>query len=211
MLPIKFPSAAASKSRLLISAFAASSRHRDAKRRAWSSRSARHNIAVSYMLKFPLSQNFSACSLMTNPSARSALVLGAAECSVAAQRKARQLRRALEGKHEVLRNAKPEYCLPKTQGRQGCEGPGSTSVTVGAGCSITSTATVSTTGVTACFTFRAAFFAGAPLGLAVATVRFTALAALRALLRLAEFAVRNLARLFTFDPFLRLAMIFPLF
>ena len=60
----------------------------------------------------------------------------------------------------------------------------STSVTVitaGAGCSITSTAMVSTTGVTGCFTFRAAFFTGAGLGLALATVGFVAFAALRAL------------------------------
>ena len=42
-----------------------------------------------------------------------------AECRVAAQEKARQLRRALvRGEHEVLRNAKPEHCLPKAQGRQ---------------------------------------------------------------------------------------------
>ena len=58
-----------------------------------------------------------------------------------------------------------------------------TVITPGAGCSITSTATVSTTGVTGCFTFRAAFFAGAGLGLALATVRFAALATLRALPR----------------------------
>jgi hypothetical protein len=91
----------------------------------------------------------------------------------------------------------------------------STSVTVitpGAGCSITSTATVSTTGVTGGFTFRAAFFTGAGLGFAVATVRFgafAALAALRALPRLAEFPLRSFARFCTFDPFLRLAMIAP--
>jgi hypothetical protein len=90
----------------------------------------------------------------------------------------------------------------------------STSVTVitpGAGCSITSTATVSatasTTGATGCFTFRAAFFTGARLGLALATV--FARAALCALPRLAEFARRSLARLCAFDPFLRLAMIRP--
>src|SRR5689334_1300942 len=64
-------------------------------------------------------------------------------------------------------------------------------VTPGAGCSITSEATVSTTGATGCFTFRAAFFTGAGLGLALATVRFVALAladlvALRALPRVAE-------------------------
>jgi len=88
----------------------------------------------------------------------------------------------------------------------------STSVTVitrGAGCSITSTATVSTTGATGCFTFRAAFFTGAGLGLALATTRFAVLATLRALLRLAGFALRSLARLCTFDPFLRLATISP--
>jgi hypothetical protein len=45
------------------------------------------------------------------------------------------------------------------------------------------------------------------LGLALATVRFAVLATLRVLLRLAEFALRSLARLCTFDPFLRLAMI----
>jgi hypothetical protein len=89
----------------------------------------------------------------------------------------------------------------------------STSVTVtGAGCSVISTAavstTVSTTGATGGFTFRAAFFTGADLGLALATVRFAAFAALdtlRALPRLAEFAFRSLARC-TFDSFLRLAM-----
>ena len=93
----------------------------------------------------------------------------------------------------------------------------STSVTViaaGAGCSIASiatvsTTTVSTTGAIGCFTFRAAFFTGARFGLALATVRFTAFATLRALPRLAEFALRVLARLCTFDPFLRLAMIAP--
>src|SRR5260370_36888855 len=90
----------------------------------------------------------------------------------------------------------------------------STSVTVitpGAGCSITSTATVSTTGVTGCFTFRATFFTDAGLGLALATVRFVAFAALtalRALPRLAE--LRSFSRFFSFDAFLRLAMINPL-
>jgi hypothetical protein len=72
----------------------------------------------------------------------------------------------------------------------------STSVTVitpGAGCSITSTATVSTTGATGCFTF----FAGAGLGLALGTVRFAAFATLGALPRLAE--LRSFARLCTFD------------
>jgi hypothetical protein len=85
-----------------------------------------------------------------------------------------------------------------------------TVITPGAGCSITSTATVSTTGVTGGFTFRAAFFTGAGLGFAVATVRFgafAALAALRGLPRLAE--LRSFARFCTFDAFLRLAMIDP--
>jgi hypothetical protein len=89
-------------------------------------------------------------------------------------------------------------------------GVSSTSVTVispGAGrSSITSTATVSTTGVTGWFTFRAAFFAGVRLGFALATVCFAG-AALRALPRLAEFPLRNFARFCTFDAFLRLAMI----
>src|SRR5271166_4113687 len=89
-----------------------------------------------------------------------------------------------------------------------------TVITLGAGCSITSTATVSTTGVTGCFTFRAAFFTGAGLGLALATVRFVGfpradLATLRALPRLAEFPLRSFARFCTFDAFLRLAMIDP--
>lgn len=79
-----------------------------------------------------------------------------------------------------------------------------------AGCSITSAATVSTTGATS---FRAAFFTDARLGLALATVRFAFpradLTTLRALPRLAEFRLRSLARVCTFDPFLRLAMIAP--
>jgi len=84
----------------------------------------------------------------------------------------------------------------------------STSVTAiapGAGCSITSAATVSTTGATGRFTFRAAFFTGARLSLDLATVRFAVLATLRALGRFAELALRGLALLCTFDPFLRLA------
>jgi hypothetical protein len=68
-----------------------------------------------------------------------------------------------------------------------------TAITPGAGCSITSAATVSTTGATGCFTFRATFL-GAGLGLALATARFAALAALRALLRLADFALRSSQR-----------------
>jgi hypothetical protein len=73
-----------------------------------------------------------------------------------------------------------------------------------------STAMVSTTGaIGCCFNLRAAFFTGAGLGLALATVRFAVLATLRALVRLAEFALRGLARLCTFDPFLLLAMIAP--
>ena len=79
----------------------------------------------------------------------------------------------------------------------------------GAGCSITSVATVSTTGAIGCFTFRVAFFTGAGLGLALAAVRFAALATLRALPRLAGFALRSLVLLCTFDPFLRLAIIDP--
>jgi hypothetical protein len=87
-----------------------------------------------------------------------------------------------------------------------------TVITLGAGCSITSTATVSTTAVTGRFTFRAAFFTGGRLGFALATVRFVAFAALdalRALPRLAEFPLRGFARLCTFARFLRLAMIAP--
>jgi len=72
-------------------------------------------------------------------------------------------------------------------------------------------ATVSTTGATGCFirSFRAAFFTGARLGLGLATVRGAALAPLRALPHLAEFPLRSFARLGTFDPFLRLAVIDP--
>jgi hypothetical protein len=85
--------------------------------------------------------------------------------------------------------------------------PASAHLSSGAGCSITSAATVSTTGATP---FRAAFFTGARLGLALATIRFAFpradLTALRALLRLAEFCPRRLARIFNFD---RLAMIVP--
>jgi hypothetical protein len=66
---------------------------------------------------------------------------------------------------------------------------------------------VSTTGATA--SFRTTSFTGVRLGLAFATVRFAALATLRGLPRLAEFALRSLARLCTFNPFLRLAMIAP--
>jgi hypothetical protein len=82
-----------------------------------------------------------------------------------------------------------------------------TLITSGAGCSITPATVVSTTGATGCFTFRAAFFTGVRLGLALATV--LAWAVLRALPRFAEFLLRSLARLCTFDPFLRLAMIRP--
>jgi hypothetical protein len=83
-----------------------------------------------------------------------------------------------------------------------------TVIAPGAGCSITSAATVSTAGVTGCFTFRAASFTGAGLGLALAAVRRAALDTLRALLRLAE--LRSFAPFCTFDAFLRLAMIDPL-
>jgi hypothetical protein len=94
----------------------------------------------------------------------------------------------------------------------------STSVTVitpGAGCSITSTATVSTTGAIGCFirraSFRGGFFTVARLGLALATVRFVAadFDTLRALPRVAEFRLRCFARFCTSDRFLRLAMISP--
>ena len=72
------------------------------------------------------------------------------------------------------------------------------------GCSITSAATVSTTGATGCFTFGAAFFTGAGLGLAVRLDAFADLATLRALPRAVA------AFLFcAFDCFLRLAMIRP--
>jgi hypothetical protein len=84
-----------------------------------------------------------------------------------------------------------------------------TVITPGAGCPITSTATLSTTGATGRFTFRAAFFAGAGFGFALATVRFAALATLRGLPRLAEFSLRSFARFCGFDCFLRLAMIDP--
>jgi hypothetical protein len=84
-----------------------------------------------------------------------------------------------------------------------------TAITPGAGCSITSTATVSTTGATGCFTFRTAFFTGAAFGFALATVRFAAFATLRGLPRLAEFPLRSFARFCTFDCFLRLAIIDP--
>ena len=71
-----------------------------------------------------------------------------------------------------------------------------------------STAAVSITGVTGCFTFRATFFTGAGFGLAFAAVgfvRFAAFDGLRALPRTVA------AFLFcAFDPFLRLAMIDPL-
>ena len=61
-----------------------------------------------------------------------------------------------------------------------------------------------------CFSRRAVFFTVARfLGLALATVRFlvAAFAILRALLCFAEVPLRNFARFFTFDRFLRLAMI----
>jgi hypothetical protein len=93
----------------------------------------------------------------------------------------------------------------------------STSVTVitpGAGCSITSTATVSTTGAIGCFIRRASFrnfFTVARLGLALATVRFVAadFDTLRALPRVAEFLFGSFLRFCALDCFLRLAMISP--
>jgi hypothetical protein len=75
-------------------------------------------------------------------------------------------------------------------------------ITPGTGCSITSTATVSTAATTGCFTFRAAFFTGACL--ALATVRFAAFATLRGLPRLADFPLGSFPRFWTFDAFLRL-------
>jgi hypothetical protein len=71
-----------------------------------------------------------------------------------------------------------------------------TLITPGAGWSITSTTTVSSTGVTGALPFPAIFFTGARLGLALATVRLVAFARadLRALPRLAEFALRGFAR-----------------
>jgi len=88
-----------------------------------------------------------------------------------------------------------------------------TVITPGAGCSITPTATVSTTGATVCRT-RAVFLTGARLGLALATVRFVALAladldTLRALPRLAELPLRSFARFCAFDRLSRLAMVHP--
>jgi hypothetical protein len=69
--------------------------------------------------------------------------------------------------------------------------------------------------VTGGFTFRAAFFTGACLGLAVAAVRFVAfpladLDTLRALPRVADFLLGSFPRFCNFDAFLRLVMIAPL-
>jgi hypothetical protein len=66
----------------------------------------------------------------------------------------------------------------------------------------------STAGAAGCFTFRATFFAGARLGLALAAGRFVAFAALDTLRDLARLAAVPLRS--TFDTFLRLAMIAPL-
>jgi hypothetical protein len=93
-----------------------------------------------------------------------------------------------------------------------------TVITPGAGSSTTSTTTVSTAGVGGfirCSFFRAAFFAPARLGLALAIVCFVpparCLDALRVLLRAAELPLRTFARFFgcTVDRFFRLAMIDP--
>jgi hypothetical protein len=143
------------------------------------------------------------------------------------QEKARQLRRALKVQDEetwlrvpsearTLAAQDPNAVKAGWGSAQLTRRVSSTSVTVitpGAGCSITSTATVSTAGAIGCFTFRATFFTDAGLGLALATVRFVAFAlanldTLRALPRLA--ALRSFARFCTFDAFLRLAMIAPL-
>jgi len=83
-----------------------------------------------------------------------------------------------------------------------------TVTTPGAGCSITSAATVSTTGATGCFTFRATFFEGAGLGLAFAVVGFVAFAAFDGLRTLPRAVAVFLCC--AFDCFLRLAMIDPL-
>jgi hypothetical protein len=80
----------------------------------------------------------------------------------------------------------------------------STSVTA-TGCS-----TASTVGVTGCFIRRAAFFAAVRLGLALATIRFVAFAALdtlRAFPRL--FLLGSFPRFCAFARFLLLAMIRP--
>jgi hypothetical protein len=86
-------------------------------------------------------------------------------------------------------------------------------VTIIASGVVFSTTTVSTTRADGRTPFRAAFFTAACLGLALATVRFVAFAALdtlRALPRLAEFPLRSFACFCAFDAFLRLAMIDPL-
>ena len=77
----------------------------------------------------------------------------------------------------------------------------------GPGCSITSAATVSTTGAAGCFTFRATFLTGAGLGLAFAVVGFVAFAAFDGLRALPRAVAAFL--FWTFDCFLRLAMIRP--
>jgi hypothetical protein len=97
----------------------------------------------------------------------------------------------------------------KPQHSSGSSGPGPgllTSSNSGAGCS-----TVSTAGATGSLVRRAAFFTGARLGFAVRFAVFAILDTLRGLPRLAELPLRSLARFCTFDPFLRLAMIAPLF
>jgi hypothetical protein len=70
---------------------------------------------------------------------------------------------------------------------------------------------ISTAGTTGCFTFRAIFFTGARLVLALLAVRFAfaILDTLRGFARLAELPFRSFARFCTFVPFLRLAMIRP--
>lgn len=67
--------------------------------------------------------------------------------------------------------------------------------TFSSGCSITSTETVSIAGAAGGFTFRAAFFTGARLVLALAAALvFAALATLRALPRLAVFPFGSFPR-----------------
>jgi hypothetical protein len=73
-----------------------------------------------------------------------------------------------------------------------------------------STATVSTAVTTGRPIRGAAFFTGARFGLALATAAF-AREDLRAFPRVTEFTLRSFPRFSTFDFFLRLAMVHPLF
>jgi hypothetical protein len=82
----------------------------------------------------------------------------------------------------------------------------STSVTIIASAG---SSTASTARAIGCFTFRATFFAGVGLRLALAAVRFAALATVRALPRVAVFPFGRFPRFCTFARFLLLAMIRP--